>query len=156
MTPKEYLTKKSFCTLPWVGVYIQPDGDVRNCAITKTTLGNMNSQPLNDILHNTVNQNIKQDMLGDVLHTRCSYCHLLEKNQKFSTDSISNRIWYLKTSPIKDLDFFDKSEKLILLLEYLFIHSTFACTPKQSSRNNSELRSTFIIDPVSKSSCPII
>ena len=60
MTPKEYLTKKSFCTLPWLGVYIQPDGDVRNCAITKKTLGNINTQPLNDILHGEDNQIIKR------------------------------------------------------------------------------------------------
>lgn len=110
MDPKTYLTKKSFCTLPWLGVYIQPDGDVRNCAITKTTLGNINKTPLKDILHNDVNQGIKKDMLNDVMHDRCGHCHLLEKNQKFSTDAVSNRIWYLKASKIKDLDFFDDTK----------------------------------------------
>ena len=109
MDPKTYLTKKSFCTLPWLGVYIQPDGDVRNCAITKTTLGNINKESLSDILHNNVNQDIKKDMLNDVMHDRCGHCHLLERNQKFSTDSVSNRIWYLKASRIKDLDFFDNT-----------------------------------------------
>ena len=129
MKPKEYLTKKSFCTLPWLGVYIQPDGDVRNCAITETTLGNINTQPLSDILHNNINQDIKKDMLGNVLHKRCSHCHLLEKNQKFTPDSVSNRVWYLKTLRLKDLDFFDKTENYKLKMLDLRWKNTcnFAC-----------------------------
>jgi radical SAM protein with 4Fe4S-binding SPASM domain len=129
MKPKEYLTKKSFCTLPWLGVYIQPDGDVRNCAITETTLGNINTQPLSDILHNNINQDIKKDMLGNVLHKRCGHCHLLEKNQKFTPDSVSNRVWYLKTLRLKDLDFFDKTENYKLKMLDLRWKNTcnFAC-----------------------------
>jgi radical SAM protein with 4Fe4S-binding SPASM domain len=129
MTPKDYLTKKSFCTLPWLGVYIQPDGDVRNCAITKTTLGNINNEPLEDILHNHVNQDIKKDMLQDVLHPRCGHCHLLEKNQKFSLDSVSNRIWYLKTLKNNDLDFFDNTSNYKLNMLDLRWKNTcnFAC-----------------------------
>jgi hypothetical protein len=144
MTPKEYLTKKSFCTLPWLGVYIQPDGDVRNCAITKTTLGNINTESLSDILHNNVNQTIKKDMLGDVLHERCGHCYLLEKNQKFSTESVSNRIWYLKTLPIKDLDFFDDPDHYRLKMLDLRWKNTcnFACVycgPDLSSSWANEL-----------------
>jgi radical SAM protein with 4Fe4S-binding SPASM domain len=144
MTPKEYLTKKSFCTLPWLGVYIQPDGDVRNCAITKKTLGNINTQPLNDILHGEDNQTIKKDMLNDVLHERCGHCHLLEKNQKFSPNSVSNRVWYLKTLKIKDLDFFDNTSNYRLKMLDLRWKNTcnFACiycSPDLSSAWASEL-----------------
>ena len=144
MNPKEYLTKKSFCTLPWLGVYIQPDGDVRNCAITKKTLGNINTQPLNDILHGEDNQIIKKDMLNDVLHERCGHCHMLEKNQKFSPNSISNRVWYLKTLKTKDLDFFDSTSNYILNMLDLRWKNTcnFACIycgPDLSSAWASEL-----------------
>lgn len=144
MTPKEYLTKKSFCTLPWLGVYIQPDGDVRNCAITRETLGNINDQPLVDILHNNVNQNIKKDMLNDVFHRRCSHCHTLEKNQKFTPDAISNRVWYLKTLVPKDLNFFDKPENYKLKMVDLRWRNTcnfscIYCGPDLSSAWASEL-----------------
>lgn len=144
MTPKEYLTKKSFCTLPWLGVYIQPDGDVRNCAITKQTLGNINSQPLVDILHNPVNQEIKHDMLNDVLHDRCGHCHTLEKNQKFSTSAVSNRIWYLKTLVPKELDIFDQVDNYKLKMLDLRWKNTcnFACVycgPDLSSSWANEL-----------------
>ncbi len=144
MTPKEYLTKKSFCTLPWMGVYIQPDGNVRNCAISKETLGNINDQPLVDILHNTVNQTIKKDMLEDVLHPRCNHCHMLEKNQQFSPNSISNRIWYLKTLASTDLDFFDQVENYKLKMLDLRWKNTcnfscIYCGPDLSSAWASEL-----------------
>jgi radical SAM protein with 4Fe4S-binding SPASM domain len=144
MTPKEYLTKKSFCTLPWLGVYIQPDGDVRNCAITKKTLGNINTQPLNDILHGENNQIIKRDMQNDVLHDRCGHCHMLEKNQTFSPNSISNRVWYLKTLKTKDLDFFDSTGNYRLNMLDLRWKNTcnFACIycgPDLSSAWASEL-----------------
>ena len=97
MDHKTYLTKKNFCTLPWIGVYIQPDGSVRNCAITKEEIGNINQDSLDNILRGPVNQNIKKDMLSDVYHSRCSQCHSLEKGQKNDFNQVSNRVWYLKT-----------------------------------------------------------
>jgi radical SAM protein with 4Fe4S-binding SPASM domain len=129
MTPKEYLTKKSFCTLPWLGVYIQPDGEVRNCAITYTALGNINTQSLDDILHNEVNQNIKKDMLGEVLLKGCNHCHLMEKHQTFNANSVSNRIWYLKTLKTDDLNFFDDTKNYRLKMLDLRWKNTcnFAC-----------------------------
>lgn len=144
MTPKEYLNKKSFCVLPWLGVYLQPDGVVRNCAITRTKLGNINDQPLVDILHGEVNQGIKTDMLGDVFHRRCSHCYNLESNQKFSFDNVSNRVWYLKTVREKDLNFFDNVENFKLKMLDLRWYNTcnFACVycgPDLSSAWASEL-----------------
>jgi radical SAM protein with 4Fe4S-binding SPASM domain len=144
MTPKEYLTKKSFCSLPWLGVYIQPDGDVRNCAITRETLGNINEKSLVDILHNDVNQNIKKDMLNDVMHRRCGHCHTLEKNQKFTPNAVSNRVWYLKTLVTKDLNFFDnpknyKLKMLDLRWKNTCNFSCIYCGPDLSSAWASEL-----------------
>lgn len=144
MTPKEYLTKKSFCVLPWLGVYLQPDGDVRNCAITKTTLGNINDQPIDAILNNDINHSIKQDMLNDVLHHRCSGCHNLEKNQQYSLNNVSNRIWYLKTLPEKNINHFDDVKNFKLKMVDLRWYNTcnFACVycgPDLSSAWASEL-----------------
>lgn len=145
MTPKEYLTKKSFCALPWLGIYIQPDGAVRNCAITKETLGNINDQSLADILHNDINENIKRDMLDDVMHERCSHCHTLENHQKFDLNVVSNRVWYLKTLIPKDLDFFDTPENYRLAMLDLRWKNTcnfscIYCGPDLSSAWASELK----------------
>jgi hypothetical protein len=146
MTPKQYLKKKSFCTLPWLGMYIQPDGDVKNCAIVKTKLGNINSQPLEDILHGAINNTVKTDMLNDVLHQRCESCHTLEQNQKFNLNGISNRIWYLKTLyDHKDLNFFDQTQNYRPKMLDLRWKNTcnFACVycgPDLSSAWASELK----------------
>lgn len=144
MTPKDYLNKKAFCVLPWIGVYLQPDGDIRNCAITKTTLGNINDHPVEDILSGDINQNIKKDMLNDVMHSRCSHCHNLESNQKKNLNQVSNRVWYLKTLYDKDLTIYDdiKNFKLKMLDLRWYNTCNFACVycgPDLSSAWASEL-----------------
>jgi len=144
MTPKDYITKKSFCTLPWLGVFIQPDGEVKNCAITGQSLGNINKTSLVDILHGKVNQTIKTDMLNDVMHKRCSHCHVLEQNQAKSFDAVSNRVWYLKTLKGEDLNFFDNVDNYKLKMLDLRWKNTcnFACVycgPDLSSSWANEL-----------------
>jgi radical SAM protein with 4Fe4S-binding SPASM domain len=144
MTPKEYLSKKNFCVLPWIGVYVQPDGRVQNCAVTKNPLGNINDQPLEDILLGNTNQEIKKDMLSDVFHHGCDQCYTLEKNQKHSMDSVSNRVWYLKTLYDKDLAVFDDAKNYVPKMLDLRWKNTcnFACVycgPDLSSLWASEL-----------------
>ena len=39
-----------------------------------------------------VNQKIKQDMLGEVFHSRCQHCYHLEQNQKHCADLTSKII----------------------------------------------------------------
>ena len=144
MTPKEYFQKKTFCVLPWTGVYVQPDGQVRNCAITNETLGNINDQSLEAILKGEINQAIKRDMLDDVEHPRCGHCHMLEQNQQPSMDQVSNRIWYLKTMASKDLSVFDRVDNFQLKMIDLrwkntCNHACIYCGPDLSSLWASEL-----------------
>lgn len=129
MDAKTYLTKESFCVLPWTGVFIQPDGKVRNCAISKEVLGNINETNLKDILLGQVNQTIKQDMLNDVMHDRCGQCHRLEKNQKKHFDQISNRVWYIKKLKNSDLSTYDNPQNFNLKILDLRWKNTcnFAC-----------------------------
>jgi len=129
MDHKTYLTKKNFCVLPWIGVYIQPNGDVRNCAVTPETIGNINNEKLVNILEGQANQNIKKDMLSNVFHDRCSHCYRLEHNQRNSFDQVSNRVWYLKTVKDDDLSMFDQPENYTLKMLDLRWSNTcnFAC-----------------------------
>jgi len=129
MTPKDFLTNKAFCVLPWYGVYIQPDGEVRNCAITHQPIGNINQGSLENILHNDLNAAIKRDMLEGLKHRRCSNCYNLEANQKNHFDQISNRIWYIKIIKKDNLDFYDRPENHKLRILDLRWNNTcnFAC-----------------------------
>jgi radical SAM protein with 4Fe4S-binding SPASM domain len=144
MDPKTYLNKKNFCTLPWVGVYIQPNGSVRNCAITQEEIGNINQDSLDNILRGPINQNIKKDMLSDVFHNRCSQCHSIEKGQKNDFNQVSNRVWYLKTLKNPDLSIFDSPKNYQLRQLDLRWSNTcnFACVycgPDLSSAWEKEL-----------------
>ena len=65
MDAKKLLTNKSICTLPWHGFELEPNGDVKNCIISKTHLGNINQQNIKDILHSDKNKILKQKMLDD-------------------------------------------------------------------------------------------
>jgi sulfatase maturation enzyme AslB (radical SAM superfamily) len=132
-------------------VYIQPDGGVINCAISKEVLGNVNSNTLDNILSGPSNQNIKKDMSGDIFHHRCSQCYFLENDQKNSFDQVSNRVWYLKTMSNTDLKLFDKPENYQLKMLDLRWKNTcnFACVycgPDYSSMWANELNQPQYLD----------
>jgi MoaA/NifB/PqqE/SkfB family radical SAM enzyme len=153
MDAKTYLTKKSFCVLPWTGLFIQPNGVVKNCSINSTELGNINDTALPLILHNTVNQQIKSDMLNDVIHHRCDRCYNFEANQQ-NIDQIGNRFWYLKKLKNTDRSLYDSTENFQLKMLDLRWKNTcnFACVfcgPDLSSRWATELNQPQRIDSVS-------
>jgi MoaA/NifB/PqqE/SkfB family radical SAM enzyme len=65
----------AFCPLPWVGVYIEPNGQVDNCCISKNNLGNINNTPLKDILTGHKNIEIKSEMQSGNRISGCSACY---------------------------------------------------------------------------------
>jgi len=96
MNAKEFILHPTICSLPWVGVFINPDGQVNNCAINSTPIGNLNKQTLEECLHGNANQQIKKDMLNKVAHPRCNACYNVEKFSSNPVMNESNRSWYKK------------------------------------------------------------
>ena len=144
MTPKDFLTNKAFCVLPWVGVFIQPNGEVKNCAISQDSIGNINQDNLDNILRSDKNVCIKKDMLSKVIDQRCSTCHNLESSQKNHFNQVSNRVWYIKIIKKDNLDFFSSPENFNLRILDLRWNNTcnFACVycgPDLSSKWATEL-----------------
>ena len=43
---------EGFCVYPWNSLYVQPDGSVRICCISRYTLGNIKTDNIEDILNN--------------------------------------------------------------------------------------------------------
>lgn len=111
MNKDTFLNHSSICPLPWNGIYVNPDGQIKNCAISKQTLGNINQESIANILNNEINQSIRQDMLDQVQHPRCDSCYSVENNAASNTENESNRSWYKKIA-IKhsNLDIFDNSK----------------------------------------------
>ena len=148
MTPKDYFLHNALCALPWIGVYVDPVGTIKNCAISGTKLDNIHNTPIDKILASPTNVAIKTDMLNHVRHERCNACYNVENrsNHNVQTHSGSNRSWYKKYG-IKNLDVYDSPNNFNLKIVDLRWRNTcnlacVYCGPNLSSRWATELKNT--------------
>lgn len=98
------LLDKNFCVIPWTGFELEPNGNIKNCIISKDNIGNIYQNSIQDII--TGNSKIKQDMLEGKYPTNCDGCYLQEKHRTKNFESISSRLYYAKeigTSISKEL-----------------------------------------------------
>jgi len=114
MDAKKLIKNKSICTLPWTGFELEPDGTVKNCVISRRTIGNINIANINNIVHGTKNHKLKEQMLLDQKPKNCEGCYLQEKNRS-NLSSISSRLYYLRELGTKiDLNFYDNAKNFSL------------------------------------------
>jgi len=95
MTPKDILTNKAFCPLPWTGFVVMPDGNVKNCICAYDVIGNVRENTIEQVMTGEINTKIKQQIINREKPTSCGYCYNLEEN-KTSHDIVSSRIYYMK------------------------------------------------------------
>lgn len=153
MTPKEFYSSNSICSLPWVGVYVNPDGAIKNCAISKTTLGNLHTKPLEQILTGVTNTLIKKDMLANIQNSRCDACYNIENRAHVDSKNYSNRSWHKKYG-VKDVDMsiYDDPSSFDLKVLDLRWNNTcnlacVYCGPDLSSKWANELNDkSYVID----------
>ena len=88
------LLDKNFCIIPWTGFELEPNGDVKNCIISKDVIGNIQNESIQDII--SKNKALRSDMLSGKYPKNCSGCYLQEKNRTTNFDSISSRLYYAK------------------------------------------------------------
>jgi sulfatase maturation enzyme AslB (radical SAM superfamily) len=146
MNIKEFIQHPAICTLPWHGICILPNGDIKNCAISQETLGNVHNNELSDIIHAPIAHAIKQDMVNAIRHPRCTTCYRSEDLQSNSPalTKISNRIWYIKVMGNHDLSTYDSVESFKLSILDLRWQNTcnlacVYCGPDLSSKWANEL-----------------
>ena len=74
---KFFLFKKyqHFCSVPWNHLEIFSDGSIKTCSSGRP-FGNINKQPLAQILSNSTIRQIKQDLLENKLIDNCRKCHI--------------------------------------------------------------------------------
>lgn len=102
MTPKDYLTNKNFCPIPWTGLMYNFDGTVKNCIRSAAPIGNIHHDSIDSIVTGVENVTTKTRMLSNQPGENCHPCYTLEQNQN-SFEIISDRVFYLrelKTVPI--------------------------------------------------------
>ena len=146
MNPEDYFLHNALCPLPWTGVFVNPDGAIRNCAITGQNLGNIHDTPIKEILEGPINVAIKTDMLNHVRHARCNACYKVENLSNSEIQSGSNRSWYKKYG-IKNLDVYDNPNNFSLKILDLRWRNTcnlacVYCSPDVSSKWADELKDT--------------
>ena len=144
MDAKKILTNKSFCVLPWTGFELEPDGNIKNCIISTSKLGNIEKQEITAILLGEENLKIKQQMIEDKKPKNCAGCYLQEQDRK-NLSSISSRLYYTRElGSVVDNTLYDQIENFSLHHVDLrwTNHCNQACVycgPKYSSKWAQEL-----------------
>jgi len=87
-----------YCTAPFNGLTIREDGHVRTCCTGEVSLGNLNSQTIEDIQHSSTLRQIRESMLNNNAHENCEFCVYQEQTSGLA----SLREHYLKFYPKYD------------------------------------------------------
>jgi len=99
------LKNKSLCPLPFAGLYINPNGNVKCCSISKDILGNIHKDSIENMTKGDVVKKIRREMLDNKFPTNCTECYEKEKVMKgINLNNISNRLYHvgkLGTAPMK-------------------------------------------------------
>ena len=146
------LLDKNFCVLPWTGFELEPNGVVKNCIISKETIGNIHQNSIEDILQSKKNLEIKTQMLNKEFPNNCTGCYFQEKDRATSFESISSRLYYAKElGPHITNDLLDSKNKFDLSHVDLrwTNHCNQACvycSPEYSSKWATELGKTIKSD----------
>jgi MoaA/NifB/PqqE/SkfB family radical SAM enzyme len=144
MTPKDILTNKAFCPIPWTGFYADVSGDIKNCICSYESIGNLKTQSITEILTGAKNTEIKTAILNKEKHPSCNYCYRLEENKK-SHDIVSSRIYYLKELKTVALDTYSDPNNFNLhqvdvRWSNVCNHACVYCGPVLSSKWADELK----------------
>ena len=142
MDPKEYLTNKKFCPIPWTGFMYNSNGDVLNCIRSQRPIGNLKDASIHDILKN--NTATKQNMLEHKDGQGCHVCYDLEGDKK-GYDMISDRIFYLKELKSVDNALYDQADdfdlhKIDIRWSNVCNLACAYCGPEYSSKWATELK----------------
>ena len=144
MDAKSFLKNKSICTLPWTGFQLEPSGEVKNCVISKTVLGDINKNGIKEIIGCERNLKLKESMLKDQQPANCHGCYLQEKDRT-SLSSISSRLYYHREiAPNIDLEMLKDTKNFAL--KHVDLRWTNSCNqacvycgPEWSSKWSQEL-----------------
>jgi MoaA/NifB/PqqE/SkfB family radical SAM enzyme len=143
MTPKDILTNKAFCPMPWTGLMYNSDGNVKNCIRSAEVLGNIKDNTIEEIVLGD-NNNVRQSMITNKIHpSNCAPCHDLEVG-KNSFDIISDRKFYIRELKQVPLETYDRVPNFDLhTIDVRWTNlCNFACVycgPRFSSRWADEL-----------------
>jgi radical SAM protein with 4Fe4S-binding SPASM domain len=85
----------TFCVLPWIHLYVGPNGDVLPCcqADHSLPLGNVDNHSITAILQSPTATHLKQNMVAGKPSNECQRCYDLERHGLRSERQIQNQVW---------------------------------------------------------------
>lgn len=142
MTPKDIVTNRLFCPMPWTGLMYNFDGTVKNCIRSAETIGNIRDAAIEDIVTGDTNYN-RQWLISDRTGTsNCTPCYKLEEGKR-GFDIISDRIFYIRELKKVPLETYQPGNFDLRTIDVRWTNlCNFGCVycgPEFSSRWASEL-----------------
>lgn len=142
MTPKDILTNRNFCPMPWIGLMYNSDGQVKNCIRSAGVIGDLKNNSIEQILHSEKNLETQTRMLDNQPGKNCHTCYELEHG-KTGFDIISDRIFYIRELKNVDLKTYQPNNHDLHTMDVRWTNlCNFGCVycgPEFSSRWAEEL-----------------
>ena len=142
MTPKDVLTNKHFCPMPWTGLMYNFDGTVKNCIRSDDRMGNIKDTPVEEILLGPKNISKQQNITNNSPAVGCHTCYELERGKQ-GLDIISDRIFYIREFKRTPLDTYQVNNFDLQTIDVRWTNlCNFACVycgPEFSSKWVNEL-----------------
>jgi sulfatase maturation enzyme AslB (radical SAM superfamily) len=142
LTPKDIITNRKFCPLPWTGLMYNHDGKVKNCIRSNNVIGNLQNNTIEEIMLGEQNIDRQTTMLKGIPSHNCTPCYDLEQN-KTSFDVISDRIFYIKELKSVNMRTYERGNFDLHTIDVRWSNTcNFACvycSPEFSSKWAGEL-----------------
>ena len=146
MTPKDILTNRHFCPMPWTGLMYNFDGKVKNCIRSNDKLGNIKDTPVEKILLGPNNVSKQTNITNNQPAVGCHTCYDLEHDKK-GFDIISDRIFYIREFKKTTLDTYQVNNFDLQTIDVRWTNlCNFACVycgPEFSSKWADEMKVQF-------------
>jgi sulfatase maturation enzyme AslB (radical SAM superfamily) len=147
MTPKDVLTNRKFCPIPWTGLMYNTDGAVKNCIRSSGPIGNLKDNSIQEILLGSPNLSTQQAMLSNLPGTNCDPCYELEQN-KTGFDIISDRVFYIRELKHVPMETYQHGQHDLQTVDIRWTNlcnfSCVYCGPEFSSRWAVELQKPMV------------
>jgi len=142
MTPKDVLTNRNFCPMPWTGLMYNSDGHVKNCIRSAGLIGDLKHNNIHEILHGSTNLDTQARMLANQPGKKCYTCYDLEQD-KSGFDIISDRVFYIRELKHVPLDTYRPGNHDLQTIDVRWTNlcnfTCVYCGPEFSSRWADEL-----------------
>ena len=145
MNPKDVLTNKHFCPMPWTGLMYNFDGKVKNCIRSDSAtglLGNIKDAPIEEILLGSINVTKQTNITNNKPAAGCHTCYELEHGKE-GFDIISDRIFYIREFKKTPLDTYQVNNFDLQAIDVRWTNlcnlACVYCSPSFSSKWADEL-----------------